>query len=275
MAADSGDESSSSGATKMCPPSGSESDSESDPESLSSDSGDYEPPAMTNAQYYTATKFNTDRHKWLCGFFQYMGLPDAGYRKEAQRLQHASQIKMLLEALGPDEDDLECLGCDNGDAVWVRWVHPHLQAKSKAPGTLSSYLTSLQMFLAFLTGRKYDPKNMPPLSPDLKVTFSNLIPALKGWRACVDSFSQDSQLRKYIAECDALITNQDLANLKTSKPLPGGCQTHPVRRSRFCTNPAPIYPCQGLSPLSPNIGYRDPACGPEQRPGYRLCHVQG
>ena len=213
VAADSRDESFSSGATKKCPPSGSEPDSESDPESLSSNSGDYEPPGITNTTYYSATKFTSDRHKWLCGFYNYLALPNAGYRKEAQHLQHASQIKMLLEALVPDEDDLECLGSDNGDAARVRWVHPHLQAKSKAPGTLTLYLTSLQMFLAYLNRWKYDPKNMPPLFPSLKVTFTHLNPALKGWRACVDSFSQDSQLRKYIAECDALITNQDLTNL--------------------------------------------------------------
>ena len=53
---------------------------------------------------------------------------------------------------------------------------------------------------------------MPPLSPDLQVTFAQLIPALQGWRASTDSFSQHSQLRKYIAECDTLITNEDIRN---------------------------------------------------------------
>ena len=119
-----------------------------------------------------------------------------------------------------DEDDLECLGAVNGDAVWVRWVDPHLQNKSQAPGTLTSHLTSLQMFLTYLTGRrrKYHLKSMPYVSPFLKDIFLQMIPALKGWRACIDSFSQDSQPRKYIAECDALITNEDITNLKRSKP---------------------------------------------------------
>ena len=34
----------------------------------------------------------------------------------------------------------------------------------------------------------------------------------------IDSFSQDSQLRKYIAEYDAPITNEDVTNLTKSKP---------------------------------------------------------
>ena len=215
VAPDSEHGSSSSGATNICAPSGSESHSESEPEPLSSGSDDYEPPGQTNTAYLTSTTFSSDRHKWLCAFLKYLALPDAGYRKEAQRLQHTSQIKLLLEALAPKEDDLECLGADNGDAVWVRWVDPHLRKGTKAPGTLTSYLTSLQMFL---TGQKYNPQAMPPLSPNLKVTFSQLILALKGWRACVESYSQDSQLRKYIAECDSLITNDDVSNLRKSKP---------------------------------------------------------
>ena len=221
-AADCEDDSSSDGATNICPPSVSESDSEAHSEahseSTSSDSVDCGPSNMTNLKYLTSKTFTSARHKWLCGFFQYLGLPDAGYLKESQRLQHASQIKILLETLAPDEDDLEYLGAENGDAVWVRWVDPHLQNKSKAPGTLTSYLTSLQMFLTYLTGRKYHPMSMPSLSPFLKDIFIQMIPALKGWRACIDSFSQDSQLRKYIAECDALITNEDIARLTRSKP---------------------------------------------------------
>ena len=56
------------------------------------------------------------------------------------------------------------------------------------------------MFLTYLTARKSHLRSMPPLSPFLKDIFLQMIPALKGWKACIDSFSQDSQLRKYIAE---------------------------------------------------------------------------
>ena len=166
-------------------------------------------PNMTNLRYFTSTTFSSAHHLWLCG---------AGYQKETQHLQHASQIKILLNTLAAKEDDLECLGAEKGHAVLVRWVDPHLQNKSKAPGTLTSYRTSLQMFLTYLTGRKHHLRSMPPLSPFLKDIFLQMIPTLMGWRACIDSFSQDSQLRKYIAECDALITNEDIRNLTRSKP---------------------------------------------------------
>jgi len=78
-------------------------------------------------------------------------------------------MRLLLKAMAPDDDDLECLGEDNGDTVWLQ--------------------------LTFVTG-KYDPQSMPLLSPTLKETFVDIIPTLRGWRACVDSFTHLSQMQK-------------------------------------------------------------------------------
>jgi len=72
---------------------------------------------MTKTVYFSAKSFSSDRHQWLCGFFNYLSLPNAGYKKEPQHLQHASQVKLLLEALAADQDDLECLGAENGHLV--------------------------------------------------------------------------------------------------------------------------------------------------------------
>ena len=47
---------------------------------------------------------------------------------------------------------------------------------------------------------------------------------MQGWRAFTDSFSQNSQLRKYVAEGNTLITNEDIRNLHTSKPDVGGAR---------------------------------------------------
>jgi len=74
------------------------------------------------------------------------------------------------------------------------------------------------MFPTYLTGGKYDLKKMLHLSPDLKDTFRSLIPALQGRRSSIDSYMQDSQIGNYIAECDSLITTEEINNLKSSKP---------------------------------------------------------
>ncbi|CAH3166889.1 unnamed protein product, partial [Porites lobata] len=72
-------------------------------------------------EYYTATKYDDNRHQWLCGFYRYLGLPDAGYKKDALKLQHVGQVKLLLEALDKDGDDITVLGEEQGHAVWSRW----------------------------------------------------------------------------------------------------------------------------------------------------------
>ena len=114
-------------------------------------------------EYYTATKYDDKRHQWLCGFYRYLSLPDAGYKKDALKLQHVGQVKLLLEALDKDGDDITVLGEEQGHAVWSRWVDPQLQSGKKAPGTIISYLTSLEKFLRFITSmilrecRRYTP----------------------------------------------------------------------------------------------------------------------
>ena len=40
--------------------------------------------------------FASYRHQWLCGFFKFLHLPDAGYKKTANRLQHVGQVSSLL-----------------------------------------------------------------------------------------------------------------------------------------------------------------------------------
>ena len=152
------------------PPSGSESCSEPELESSSS-SEDYQSTGITNAMYFEDPKPSSDRQRWLCGFYNHLALPDAGHKKKAQRLQHASQMKLLLEAMAT-YDNLECLGEDNGDSVWLWWVEKHLQAKTKAPGTLASYPTGMKMFLTYVTRWKYDQRSMPLLSPSLKLSWT-------------------------------------------------------------------------------------------------------
>ena len=62
---------------------------------------------------------------------------------------------------------------------------------------------------------------MPPLSHSYREHFVDLIPALKGWRACVDSSTQ-AQVRRHIDEGDKLLTLEEVDQLKTSKPYING-----------------------------------------------------
>ena len=121
-------------------------------------------------QYFTCAHPKTNRHRWLVGFYQYLTRPTAGDKKQAIRLQHAVQMRKLLEAIDPGGDDIMCLLANEGDEVWSGWVKPHLKAGTKKPGTLISYLTSYEKFLSFVTHERFN-KTAPPIHPNHLPTF--------------------------------------------------------------------------------------------------------
>ena len=65
---------------------------DSQAEDSSSSSSDEESSGFfgTKKEYFTATTVLSDRHKWLCKFFDYLALPEAGCKKLEGQLQHAS-----------------------------------------------------------------------------------------------------------------------------------------------------------------------------------------
>ena len=153
-------------------------DEPSDDTSPESESDESEEPAENQEEYFTATSYKNYHHQWLCGF--YLSLPDVGNKKKDGRLQHARQVEILLEAIDKDGDDITPLAGQGGDIVWLNWVKPAMDNRLKAPGTIISYLTSLEKFLTFVTSSKYRIKEMPPLSQSYKEAFANLIPCLRG-----------------------------------------------------------------------------------------------
>ena len=140
-------------------------DASPESESPESESDESEETAETQEAYFNATSYRNYRHHWLCGFFSYLTLPDAGNKKTDGRLQHARQVEIILEAIDKGGDDITPLANQGGDIVWLSWAKPAMDNRVKAPGTIISYLTSLEKFLTFVTSSKYHTKDMPPLSP--------------------------------------------------------------------------------------------------------------
>ena len=140
----------------------------------------------TSTQYFTARFPKTNRYRWLVLFHSFLSRPSAGDKKPSVKLQHAAQMRGLLEAIDPAGDDITCLLENEGDTVWHKWVKPHLQNITRKPGTLISYLTLYEKFLTFVKHERFN-KAAPPLHPDHTQTFQNVLKDLKGWRSCVDS----------------------------------------------------------------------------------------
>lgn len=91
---------------------------------------------VSSVQYFTAVHPSTTRHRWLVLFYEFLTQPTAGDKKRSIRLQHASQMRLLLEPINPKGDDILHLLDDQGDAVWKQWVKPHLTNGTKKPGTI-------------------------------------------------------------------------------------------------------------------------------------------
>ena len=197
----------------------SEHEDESDDQSDSS----FEPVAsnLTAEQFFKATTPENPRHRWLTGFYDYLSRPAMGDKKKSVRLQHAGQMRILLEYLDPKGDDISCLAQDEGDAVWKRWVKPTLNSGSKKAGTVISYLTTFEKFLSFVTNARYN-RSGPPLHPSYIDTFRQVLPEIKGWRSTVDRQTQAEQNQRFMDESDALITPAEKAELKTTEPYVEG-----------------------------------------------------
>lgn len=65
---------------------------------------------------------------WL---FQLPVTSQCGVEKGTPAPPTCFPFKLLLDALAADQDDLECLGAENGDALWLKWVDKHLKEKNK------------------------------------------------------------------------------------------------------------------------------------------------
>ena len=114
-------------------------------------------------------------------------------------LQHAAQVKGLLEELEPSGVDVQVLCQEDGGRVWSEWVVPNLTRK--AAGTLKSYLNSLQMFLDFLVNKGKKP-GLPALSSEERNTLRDLSASLKGWRRTITKETSSARYAKILEETE-------------------------------------------------------------------------
>ena len=87
----------------------------------------------------------TTRQKPLLAFYKYLQLLGRKALSAKHAKQHVRQILNMLNAIDPDADDIVCLTDDQGLRVW-KWAMPLLESQKKRPGTIISYLTSLEKF---------------------------------------------------------------------------------------------------------------------------------
>ena len=153
----------------------------SDPFAWRSDDSDSDAsdPAESVSEYFKATSFKNERHRWMCLFYQQLNKPDLGRKKSRNRLQHASHVRKILEDLEPNGTNIDVLSGDEGNVVWTDWVDPKME--SLRAGTIRSYLGSYEMFLDFVTQERVRAGIVPELDTDVAKIFRNTVKKLKSW----------------------------------------------------------------------------------------------
>ena len=201
---------------------------------------------MKAEEYFSATKYNNSRHHWLCGFYNYLSKPGAGYKNTNTRVQHTRQVEILMKHQMPGRRRWGCCLVQVGPSAY--------REKNKAPGTIISYLTSFEKFLKFVTNKRYN-KSMPPLHPSYINLFSALIPDLKGWRSTVDLNTQPEQVAHYLDEADNLLSAKEVDDLKTSKPYTDGLKALSLAKSGW-NQWTTVYCCKGFHNCEANTRHR-------------------
>ena len=130
-------------------------------------------------------------------------------------------MRNIINEIDPNSNDILFLGQDKGTRVWLKWVVPHL--KKKAGSTLKSYLGSLQKFIEFAS-KKLTRPNLPVLPEQTRDALEDLARDLKGWRRAISKETSKESWKRYLKECDNLLTSSEVQAILTSQPAIKGRQ---------------------------------------------------
>ena len=144
---------------------------EEDEERLDADS-EFEDDNILLAFYRRSKQPKAVQDKFLLTFCNHLMGLDGGHVKERHAIHHAQNVRMIMTALDPLSDDLECLFEEGGLAISKKWATPILQNKEKKLGTVKTYLTSVAKFFTFLC-HAYE--------LDRKKKLPSLVNRVKGW----------------------------------------------------------------------------------------------
>ena len=168
-------------------------------------------------EYFAFVAPETPRHEWLTVFYRYLGSPFAGGLDDRSRLQHASQMKTLLEHVEPGGDDVDCLSWDEGNAVWNYWVEE--QWGEKAVGTIKAYLCSLEKFLECVLFDRVR-ERVPFVDRDTKALFRSMKEGMPKWRRLATKICAGQENDKMVRRRLRLLTDADVdAFLRSSVML--------------------------------------------------------
>ena len=139
---------------------------------------------------------STPCHIWLIRFHEYLQSLAGKALTKVQADQHASEI-YLMQSIYSTGTEIACITDSQGKAMW-EWAKPLLDEKKKRPGTISSYLTSLDKFYKFIihSQDEEDPalQVTPALLKSVKTAYD-----WAAWREVIQKHYKDDEWRRQLA----------------------------------------------------------------------------
>lgn len=128
---------------------------------------------------------STPHHIWLIRFHDYLQSLARKALTMMQADQHASEIYFMLQSIDPTGTEIACITDSQGKAMW-EWAKPLLDEQKKRPGTISSYLTSLDKFYKFIIHSQNEEDPTLQVTPALLKSVETAYD-LAAWRAVIQS----------------------------------------------------------------------------------------
>ena len=110
-------------------------------------------------------------------------------QKRKMATLHAKNVCRVLTCLGPKSQDksVESLVENGGVELWKKWAKPNLEAKKMRPGTVRSYLRSINKFLNFImdhTGHQVE--GMARIDASTMAKIEKIIPRIVAMGASIN-----------------------------------------------------------------------------------------
>ena len=191
----------------------SEEEGEEEPAVTDADSDDPDFETSSLERFFNSKKPLNNRHTWLIGFYDFLARPSMGFKKQSIWLQHASQVRKILEAVEPGGSDINCLGKDKGEEAWRKFVRPILEKGSRKSGTVISHLSSYEKFLKFINTQYTD--DMPHLDQQVKDMLKLSEGQIGGWRSVYDYTCIES-CQQYLDESTHVLKPDEIKAIKKS-----------------------------------------------------------
>ena len=157
------------------------------------------------------------RHCWIIHFHAYLQSLAGKALTPLQAEQHARQILIMMQSIDPKGDDVTCITDSQGQAVW-QWAKPLLEQKKKRPGTIISYLTSLEKFFKFAIRKQKEGDPRLKLSAKVVESMKEASSDIPAWRSVVRKQYKTDEWRRQLREMKTRVRPDDVKDLNTTEP---------------------------------------------------------